>query len=76
MCGKLKQVQCSYTLIQPNGATNYLCEWFYISDVGKLSARVEKRWQVVRDDNTLRIENFKVLQVRDNVHTDKYQIGA
>ena len=80
MCEKFKQIQYTCTIVWAQGHIEVSLppDWvFSVSDnVDDLRASVERRWQVIKGDDTLCVENFKVLQVRENVATSKHQIGA
>ena len=53
-------------------------EWVFSTsdDPEVLRVNVEKRWQVIKGTKDVSITHFQVLQVRDDVDQDGYQIGA
>ena len=59
---------------------SYFCppEWvFSTQDTDEnLRLSVQKRWQVIKGDPNLRVTQFKVLQVREDVKPSKHQIGV
>ena len=86
MCNEYMQVQYTCTITYAFCLTCLKCkghiewdvpaEWVFSTDTEGLCESVERRWQVIKGDNNLRVSNFKIVSAREDVATDANQIGA
>lgn len=86
MCEKFLQVQYTCTITWAYCAHCNPCkghieydvpaEWVFTTDQSSLKQSVERRWQIIKGDDALRVTNFRITHVRPDVRTDVNQIGA
>ena len=86
MCNEYMQIQYTCTITyafcnmcqtcQGHIEWDVPAEWIFSTDIEGLRESVERRWQVIKGDDSLRVNNFKIVSVREDVATDAYQIGV
>lgn len=78
MCETAKQFKYQCTIVWSEGHIEQTlpAEWVFCQCALELAERVEKRWQVVKGDDSLYVKDFRVLDIRTDVVVSDTQILA
>jgi hypothetical protein len=76
MCETAKQFKYQCTIVWSGGHIEQTLppEWVFAQCALELAGRVELRWQVVKNDPTLYVKDFRVLDIRLDVQVSDNQI--